>query len=231
MRSQIKYFACLLPFLVTQNAYADHTADIKKVCETTANNYVAEFIRERATNKDKQVLKKEFSTSIWEGKSSDNFVTTGLESTFFASIDTIYSNKPVSLTDPEYIEYVDNMEQVAISDCVRHLQAIVQEYKRNERLRFKNVAVTTDCGYGCYLKDIDIQKQQAPIRAIIDNNSYHSSYISGETVAGRYYYDLYFKDNSMPCSGSFEVKDTDKQITLYVNKRDCNLTNIYRYPN
>lgn len=228
MKSQIKYVAYALPFLFAQNAYADHTTDFKEVCENVASNYISEFIHERANNKDKQSLKAEFSQNIRKGIESDNLLIDGIENAFLSSIDTIYSNNPVSLVDPEYIGYVDDMEQSTISDCVKRLQIIERQYEKN---RFKNVVVTTDCGYGCYLKDIDIQKQQAPIRAIIDNNSYHSSYISGETVAGRYYYDLYFKDNSMPCSGSFEVKDTDKQITLYVNKRDCNLTNIYRYPN
>lgn len=226
--SVIKYLTLCSAVLYFSNmVHADDNQDIIEICENH-NHYISDWVNARADNESKDTQKQKLIddlTGVANKSSFNQGAVNQIQTTYFDILDKIYQDKPVQLFDPNYIEYVDNLEQQAQSDCVRRLQAFNQQHQQN---RFKSVMVIAECGYGCFQRKLEIEKAQAPIYAIINNNS-NSSSISGDDIAGSYRYTLHFRDNRM-CFGNFTVNNSDKQITLHINQRDCNLNSVYRYP-
>lgn len=226
----IKSLAILSIMLYFSNMAYANDDDIIKICEHQSHR-ISSWVDARADNESKSAQKQKMIDDFADIANKSAFSKTAineLQTAYFGVLDKIYQDKPVRLDNPKYIDYVEKLEEQAQSDCIRRLQAVNRQYQ--EQNHSKTVMVQAECGYGCFQKDLDVEKVQAPISAWIDNNFNRTSHISGSDVAGRYRYYLYFKDSINICSGTFDVRNSDRKITLYINQRNCNVDNIYRYP-
>lgn len=211
-------------------AHANDDDSIVEICEHQSHR-ISSWVSARADNESKSVQRQKMIDDFVDIANKSSFnkgAVHELQTAYFGVLDKIYQDKPMKLDNPNYVDYVDNLEQQAQNDCVRRLQAYNRQHK--EQNRFKTVMVQAECGYGCFQKDLKVEKIQAPIYTTINNDFHNTSHISGDDVAGRYRYHLYFRDSINICSGAFDVRNSDKQITLYINQRNCNLDNVYRYP-
>lgn len=227
----VKLFLIVSVILSFSNVvYADDDGDIAEICEGQSYR-ISSWVNARAGNESKSVQRQKMVDDFADIANQSAFRKTAineLQTAYFSVLDKIYQDKPMKLDNPKYIDYVEKLEEQAQSDCIRRLQVVNNQYK--DQNRFKTVVVQAECGYGCFQKDFNVEKAQAPISVTIDNNFNNASYINGSDVAGSYRYNLYFKDSINICSGAFDVRNSDRQITLYINQRNCNVDNIYRYP-
>lgn len=211
-------------------AHANDDDSIVEICEHQSHR-ISSWVSARADNESKSVQRQKMIDDFVDIANKSSFnkgAVHELQTAYFGVLDKIYQDKPMQLNNPKYIDYVEKLEEQAQSDCIRRLQVVNNQYK--DQNRFKTVMVQAECGYGCFQKDFNVEKAQAPISVTIDNNFNNASYINGSDVAGSYRYNLYFRDSINICSGVFDVRNSDRQIILHINQRNCNVDNIYRYP-
>lgn len=229
-------FWIVILFGVTiHHAHADSiTNNINKVCESHVS-IIYDWASEKSnTNKKSQQQKlDDYFSSNFNNNSQTQLIAKEVKDALTIALDKIYQKDFPSIQSLDYLVYLDALEQDTQADCIKRLTALTNRLKQEQLNKTNNgVQVDAKCfnSFGCYAR-VSVENTNPHQHGSYIHNFSSHAYIAGNNIAGRYRYHISFDDKKAQyCTGSFDVYAGNKQITLHINKNNCNLNNIHRYP-